>query len=95
MTRITTALVAAFVATMLSAPLRAETAAPPTAPAATPAPAAEPSTTDKIKTMSKEQWSKMRAEWAKDKDKYKTCRDAAKGLKFKARWASIYDCMTK
>jgi hypothetical protein len=82
MKRITTSLVAAMVATsMLSAPVRAETA--------------QQSTTEKVKTMTKAQWAKLRAEWSKDKAKYTACRtDAkAKGLKWRKRWVAIYDCM--
>jgi hypothetical protein len=83
--RITTLIVAAAVVTALSAPIMAETNAP-----------AQPSTVEKIKTMSKKEWAKLVAEWTKNKDKYKVCRDKAKadGLKGRKRWASIYDCKT-
>ena len=96
MTRITTSLAAALVATaMLSAPLYAQTTPSTTPSTTTPATTpTEPSTADKVKNMTMKQWAKLVAEWRKDKAKYTGCRDAAKGLKLKARWTSIYDCMT-
>jgi hypothetical protein len=84
MKRIITLLVAAAVATtMLSAPVRAEMA--------------QQSTADKVKTMTKEEWAKLRAEWSKDKAKFAGCRAKTKadGLKGRKRWAAIYDCMTQ
>ena len=84
MKRITTLLIAAAVATaMLSAPVRAEMA--------------QQSTADKVKTMTKEEWAKLRAEWKKDKTKFTACNTKSKadGLKGRKRWAAIYDCMTQ
>ena len=83
MKRITTLLVAAAVATaMLSAPVRAEMA--------------KQSTTDKVKTMTQAQWTKLQAEWKKDKTKFTACnaKSKAEKLKGRKRWGSIYDCMT-
>src|SRR4051812_20683168 len=79
---ITTLLVAAAVTTV-SAPVRAEMA--------------QQSTADKVKTMTKEQWAKLRAEWKKDKAKFTACNAKSKAdkLKGRKRWAAIYDCMTK
>jgi hypothetical protein len=91
MTRITTSFIAACVAAaVLSAPVYAQTPPPATPPAA-----AQPSTTEKIKTRTKAEWAKLRAEWNKDKAKYATCRDKAKadGLKGTKRLSAIYDCM--
>jgi hypothetical protein len=84
MKRITTLLVAAAVATaIVSVPVRAEMA--------------QQSTTDKVKTMTKEQWAKLRAEWKKDKAKFTACNEKSKAdkLKGRKRWAAIYDCMTQ
>jgi hypothetical protein len=83
--RITTLIATAAVVTALSVPVLAQTNPP-----------AQPSTVDKIKTMTKKEWAKLVAEWTKNKEKYGTCRDKAKaeGLKGRKRWASIYDCMT-
>src|ERR1700730_1916424 len=77
MKRITTLLVAVAVATaMLSVPVRAEMA--------------QQSTTDKVKTMTKEEWAKLRAEWKKDKTKFTACNTKSKadGLKGRKRWAA-------
>jgi len=56
---------------------------------------AQQSTADKVKTMTKEQWAKLRAEWKKDKAKFTACNDKSKAdkLKGRKRWAAIYDCM--
>src|SRR4051812_35186820 len=84
MKRVTTLLVAAAVAAAtVSAPVRAEMA--------------QQSTADKVKTMPKEQWPKLRAEWKKDKAKFTACNAKSKAdkLKGRKRWAAIYDCMTQ
>lgn len=74
---------AAVAAAVVSAPAYAEMAQP------------QPSTVEKVKTMTKDEWAKMRATWKKDKAKYVGCRDKAKadGLKGRKRWAAVYDCM--
>jgi hypothetical protein len=84
MKRVVTLLVtAAVAAALLSAPVRAEMA--------------QQSTADKVKTMTKEQWAKLQAEWKKDKTKFTACnaKSKADGLKGRKRWAAIYDCMTQ
>lgn len=78
-----TALAAAILVTtaMLAAPARAEMA--------------QGSATEKVKTMTKAQWSKLQAEWKKDRAKFTACNDKAKAAKLKGRkrWAAIYECM--
>jgi pantothenate kinase type III len=82
MSRIATSLAAVLMATaMLSQPVLAQSSTP--------------STTEKIKTMTKEQWSKLRKEWQKDKAKFTACNNKSKAdkLKGRKRWAAIYECM--
>jgi hypothetical protein len=56
---------------------------------------AEPSTTDKVKTWTRAEWNKSKAEFAKDKDKWASCRKEGrdKKLRGKASWSFLYDCM--
>jgi len=56
---------------------------------------AEPSTTEKVKNWTRSEWNKTRAEFAKDKEKWATCRKEGKDKKLKGRksWSFLYDCM--
>jgi hypothetical protein len=93
MTRITTLFAAVALTAALVAPAFAQT----TPSTASPPPAAEPSTADKVTKRTKAEWAKLRAEWRKDKEKYKTCRaqTKAEGLKGTKRLSAMYNCMTK
>ena len=56
---------------------------------------AEPSTTEQVKTWTRAQWAKARTEFAKDKQKWASCRRQSKDMKLKgkASWSFLYDCM--
>jgi hypothetical protein len=55
----------------------------------------EPSKTEEVKTWSLKQWNKARAEFAKDKAKWASCRQQNKEQKLrgKASWSFLYNCM--
>jgi hypothetical protein len=55
----------------------------------------EPSTAEKVKSWTRVQWVKTRTEFAKDKEKWASCRKQNKDMKLKgkASWAFLYDCM--
>ncbi|MDB5641430.1 MAG: hypothetical protein JWN07_747 [Hyphomicrobiales bacterium] len=74
--------------------LQAQTAASP----AKPAPAAGmslPSEMAKVETWSKKKWAAAQKTWAKDKAKWRSCRDqsAGKHLSGRKSWSFLYDCM--
>lgn len=56
---------------------------------------AEPSTTEKVKTWTKAEWNKARAEFAKDKIKWTSCRKQSRDMNLKGSksWSYLYDCM--
>jgi hypothetical protein len=101
MTRITTLFAAVALSAALAAPVLAQTTpsttTPPPAATTTRPLAAEPSTADKVTKRTKAEWAKLRAEWRKDKEKYKTCsaKTKAEGLKGTKRLSAMYDCMTQ
>jgi hypothetical protein len=83
MKRALTLLVAAAVAAgTLSLPARAEMA--------------QQSTTEKVKSMTREQWNKLQAGYKKEKAKYTACNNKAKAekLRGRTRWGAIYECLT-
>lgn len=68
---------------IMTAPVRAEMAKAET-------------TTDKVKNMTRKEWTKLQAGYQKQKAKYTACNDKAKAEKLRGRkrWGSIYECMT-
>jgi hypothetical protein len=60
-----------------------------------PVSAQSPSTAEQVKTWSQKKWNQARAEFAKDKAKWASCRQqsADKKLKGRASWSFLYDCM--
>jgi hypothetical protein len=61
----------------------------------TPVQAQQPSTTEQVKTWSQKQWNKAKAEFAKDKAKWASCRRQSKEKKLSGRasWSFLYGCM--
>lgn len=57
--------------------------------------AQEPSTADQVKSWSLRQWMRAKAEFAKDKDKWSSCREQSKAQKLhgRASWQFLYGCM--
>jgi hypothetical protein len=57
--------------------------------------APEPSTADQVKSWSLKQWMRAKAEFAKDKDKWMSCREQSKTQKLHghASWQFLYGCM--
>jgi len=60
-----------------------------------PVSAQSPSTSEEVKTWTLKKWNQARAEFAKDKAKWASCRkqSADKKLKGRASWSFLYDCM--
>jgi hypothetical protein len=60
-----------------------------------PARAQEPFTTDQVKSWSLRQWNRAKTEFAKDKDKWTSCREQGKQQKLRGRasWQFLYGCM--
>jgi hypothetical protein len=52
--------------------------------------------TEKVKTISKREWNKMKGQWAKQTDKWASCNKAADDQKLDGResWSFIANCMT-
>ncbi len=63
--------------------------------AVAPAQAQQPSTAGQVKTWSQKQWNKTKAEFAKDKAKWASCRQQGKDKKLSGRasWSFLYSCM--
>ena len=98
MSRCTRPIIAAALAVALGAAFTCGSAAAQQrkeAPAATRT-KAEPSTWDKTKDMTRQQWNKARKAWAKEKDKWRDCNAQSKKDKLSGtkRWTSIGKCMT-
>jgi hypothetical protein len=57
--------------------------------------AQESSTADQVKTWSVKQWNGAKAEFAKDKAKWASCRQQDKDQKLRGRasWRFLYECM--
>ena len=57
---------------------------------------AEPSTSEQVKTWTVAKWKNARAAFAKDKEKWASCRNQnkEKHLTGKASWSFLYGCMT-
>ena len=60
-----------------------------------PVQAQQPSTAEQVKTWSVKQWNRTKAEFAKDKAKWTSCREQSKEKKLhgRANWSFLYDCM--
>ena len=60
----------------------------PSPPAATP--------TEKVKTISKREWNRMKGQWAKQTEKWTSCNKQADDQKLTGResWSFIANCMT-
>lgn len=52
--------------------------------------------TEKVKTISKREWSKMKEQWAKQTDKWADCNKQSHDQKLSGRksWSFIASCMT-
>ena len=59
------------------------------------APVRAETTAEEVKTWSLKQWAKARAEFAKDRTKWATCRKEGRDMKLKgkASWSFLYGCM--
>jgi hypothetical protein len=70
-----------------------------TPPAKPPPPptAAPTTTTEKVKEISRREWNALKVKWAKEKDKWASCRKQAREKKLYARkrWTFISVCMTQ
>jgi hypothetical protein len=57
--------------------------------------AQEPSTADQVRSWSLKHWVRAKAEFAKDKDKWMSCREQSKTQKLhgRASWQFLYGCM--
>jgi hypothetical protein len=57
---------------------------------------APPTTTEKVKAISKREWNKMKRQWAKQTDKWESCNKQADDQKLSGRksWSFIAGCMT-
>ena len=53
-------------------------------------------TTEKVKTISKKEWDKMKGQWAKQKEKWADCNKQSQDQKLSGRksWSFISSCMT-
>jgi hypothetical protein len=53
-------------------------------------------TTEKVKTISKREWNKMKEQWAKQTDKWADCNKQSHDQKLSGRksWSFIASCMT-
>jgi hypothetical protein len=56
----------------------------------------EQSTAEQVKTWSQKQWNMTKAEFAKDKAKWASCRQQSEETKLSGRasWSFLYSCMT-
>jgi hypothetical protein len=55
-----------------------------------------PTTTEKVKAISKKEWDKMKGQWAKQKEKWADCNKQSQDQKLTGRksWSFIASCMT-
>jgi hypothetical protein len=55
-----------------------------------------PTTSEKVKAISKKEWDKMKGQWAKQKEKWADCNKQSQDQKLTGRksWSFIASCMT-
>ena len=69
----------------------------PPAKAPPPATAAPTTTTEKVKDLTRREWNTLKVKWAKEKEKWASCRKQARDQKLRARkrWTFMSVCMTQ